>query len=224
MAGEQLGPKPVDIQVGHAGQQQVVQQEGGVAQQEHGGQEKPGPAGGLSLKVGHDQDEEEQGVHQEGGQVEDCQLDQNPNRPFPQVLELGPQDGIPPQQEQEEEGGLLVRGYAFNGKPEVMYLSSNGPKGEKDLYLDYYDMDMNWLDITLKPHLHSKVKATKPNNWEELVGIAKKLATPFPFVRIDLYDVNGKVYISEFTFIPTGGNMQLEPEHYIDDWGGALQL
>ena len=41
--------------------------------------------------------------------------------------------------------------YCFNGKPEVMYLSSNGEHGEKDLYLDYYHTDMNWVDLTLYP-------------------------------------------------------------------------
>lgn len=114
--------------------------------------------------------------------------------------------------------------YCFNGKPEVMYISSNGENGEKDLYLDYYDMNMNWVNITLAPHKHAKVKANKPNNWIEMVNLVTELANPFPFVRIDLYNVNEKIYISEFTFIPTGGNMELEPAHYINDWGELLEL
>ncbi len=114
--------------------------------------------------------------------------------------------------------------YCFNGKPEVMYISSNGENGEKDFYLDYYDMEMNWVDITLAPHEHVKTKAPKPSNWIEMVSLVEELARPFPFVRIDLYNVNEKIYISEFTFIPTGGNMELEPAHYINDWGELLKL
>ena len=114
--------------------------------------------------------------------------------------------------------------YCFNGKPEVMYLSSNGEHGEKDLYLDYYDMDMNWIDLTLYPHQHAKEKAVKPKNFGEMAALAKKLSAPFPFVRIDLYDVDGEIYFSEFTFVPTGGNMKLKPEHYLDDWGKLLRL
>lgn len=96
--------------------------------------------------------------------------------------------------------------YCFHGKPEVMYVSSNGENGEKDLYLDYYDMNMNWIDLTLYPHLHAQVRAEKPQNYNLMVEIARELSKPFPFVRIDLYNVNGKVFFSEYTFIPTGGN------------------
>ena len=39
-----------------------------------------------------------------------------------------------------------------------------------------------------------------------------------------LYDVDGEIYFSEFTFVPTGGNMKLKPEHYLDDWGKLLRL
>lgn len=119
---------------------------------------------------------------------------------------------------------LTYKFYCFNGEPKVLYLSSNGEHGEKDLYLDYYDIDMNWLDITLYPHLHSKEKAVKPQNYEAMLQLARKLSKPFPFVRIDLYNVNGKIYFSEFTFIPTGGYMKLEPSSVLDEWGEWLKL
>ena len=64
----------------------------------------------------------------------------------------------------------------------------------------------------------------KPENFGEMAALAEKLSAPFPFVRIDLYDVDGEIYFSEFTFVPTGGNMKLKPEHYLDDWGKLLQL
>ena len=35
---------------------------------------------------------------------------------------------------------------------------------------------------------------------------------------------DGEIYFSEFTFVPTGGNMKLKPEHYLDDWGKLLRL
>lgn len=114
--------------------------------------------------------------------------------------------------------------YCFNGEPKVMYLSSNGENGEKDLYLDFYDMNMNWIDLTLLPHLHATKKAIPPINYNKMVEIARVLSRPFPFVRIDLYNIEGKIYFSEFTFIPTGGNLKLVPAHYIDDWGRMLVI
>ena len=114
--------------------------------------------------------------------------------------------------------------YCFNGNPKVLYVSENGPNGEKDLYLDYYDMEWNHLDLTLGDHLHAEKLTEKPKNIEEMVELARKLSEDFPFVRVDLYDVDGSVYFSELTFIPTGGNMKLKPESTIKEWGEFLEI
>jgi len=105
-----------------------------------------------------------------------------------------------------------------------LYVSSNGPKGEKDLYLDYYDMELNRLDISLAHHKHSEKQICRLENFDEMKKIAESLSKDFPFVRVDLYNVNGKTYFSELTFIPTGGYMKIEPSHYLEDWGKMLDI
>lgn len=119
---------------------------------------------------------------------------------------------------------LTYKFYCFNGKPEIAYVSSNGENGEKDLYLDYFDMDWNWLDITLDTHLHKKEKASKPKNFDKMIKISKQLSEDFPFVRVDLYNIDGQIYLSELTFIPTGGIMKLKPKEVIQEWGNKLKL
>lgn len=114
--------------------------------------------------------------------------------------------------------------YCFNGEPRILYVSANGANGEKDLYLDYYDMSWKHLDITLKGHLHAPILSDKPENFNEMIKIAGELAKDFPFVRVDLYDVEGKIYFSELTFIPTGGNMELQPKDVLIQWGEWLTL
>ena len=44
--------------------------------------------------------------------------------------------------------------------------------------------------------------------------IAKKLSGDFPFVRVDLYYVKGKVYFGELTFYPWAGYVQFEPDDF----------
>lgn len=61
-------------------------------------------------------------------------------------------------------------------------------------------------------------------SFERMKELAEKLSAEFPFVRVDLYDVDGKVYFSELTFIPTGGNMKLTPASVIKEWGEKLKL
>ena len=114
--------------------------------------------------------------------------------------------------------------YCFNGIPKFSYVSSNGLNGEKDLYLDFFDINWNHLDITLDGHLHFPGKITKPDNYDSMLEIAEKISSEFPFVRVDLYNVNGKIYFSELTFIPTGGLLKIVPNSILDDWGKFLDL
>lgn len=43
-----------------------------------------------------------------------------------------------------------------------------------------------------------------PCNFQEMKTIAEKLSSPFPFVRVDLYNIKGRIYFGELTFIPYG--------------------
>ena len=56
-----------------------------------------------------------------------------------------------------------------------------------------------------------------------MISIAEKLAVPFPFVRVDFYDVDGHLYVGELTFYPGGGY-----NTYFKEWdekfGSYLEL
>lgn len=54
--------------------------------------------------------------------------------------------------------------------------------------------------------------------------MAAEFAREFPFVRVDLYDVEGDIYLSELTFMPTGGYMELKPEKTLEEWGSWLEI
>ena len=54
----------------------------------------------------------------------------------------------------------------------------------------------------------------KPINFERMVEVAEILAKPFPVVRVDLYNINGKIYFGEMTFTSLGGLM----DFYTDDF------
>jgi len=114
--------------------------------------------------------------------------------------------------------------YCINQEPVMLYVSSNGENGEKDLYLDYFNMQWQWQPVTLTTHLHAQNPIPKPKNFEKMVALSKELSKGFPFVRIDLYNVDGEIFLSEFTFIPTGGNMKLDPPDILEEWGRMLQL
>ena len=112
-----------------------------------------------------------------------------------------------------------VKFFCFNGEPKVAYLSM-----EEDRYLDYYDMSFNKLPNSLPGHEHYPHELARLDTFDEMVRIAGILSEDFPFVRVDLYDSKGKIYISELTFIPTGGYMKIDPPEVLEKWGEWLDL
>lgn len=76
-----------------------------------------------------------------------------------------------------------------------------------------YDPAWNRMELISEfPH-HDK-EIIKPENLSELVETAEKLAAPFPFARVDLYDVNGKIIFGELTFYPSSGFAWYDPDSY----------
>lgn len=57
-----------------------------------------------------------------------------------------------------------------------------------------------------------------------MVDIARKLSADFPFVRVDLYDLSGKIVFGELTWIPMGGNCIVDPASFDVELGSWLEL
>ena len=51
----------------------------------------------------------------------------------------------------------------------------------------------------------------KPIHLEEMIRICKVLSKDFPFVRVDFFDTDDKLYVAELTFYPGGGNTPYNP-------------
>lgn len=57
----------------------------------------------------------------------------------------------------------------------------------------------------------SKAKPEIPDNFNEMITIAEKLCDDYPFVRVDLYNVDGKIYFGELTFTSGSGFRCIDP-------------
>ena len=63
----------------------------------------------------------------------------------------------------------------------------------------------------------------RPENYEEMIQIAEKLASPFDFVRVDLYNDGKKILFSELTFTSGGGLIRIWPKEYNTQWGSYFE-
>lgn len=89
----------------------------------------------------------------------------------------------------------------FNGKP--TYCQIIGGRNESSRHLNYYDMDFNFVNISRQDFRNNpSIKDKKPACFEEMKNYAEKLSKAFRFVRVDFYEIDGKVYLGEMTFTP----------------------
>jgi hypothetical protein len=110
--------------------------------------------------------------------------------------------------------------FCFNGVPHLLYVATNR---NTDCRFDFFDMDFNHLDI-INAHPQSTSEISKPEHFEEMKDIALKLSKGMKFVRIDLYEINGRVYFGEFTFFHNGGFWPMKPEKWEYDLGQLIEL
>ena len=95
-------------------------------------------------------------------------------------------------------------------------------RGTESLKFDFFDTKWNWLPVT-NAHEHNK-NLERPKHLEEMIEVAEKLAKPFPHVRVDLYEEEGKVYFGELTFYHFGGFTRFEPDEWDFKFGDFFTL
>lgn len=81
-----------------------------------------------------------------------------------------------------------------------------------------YDENFNLINLTTGLDNY-KGKVAKPKNYDEMIYVAKKLSEDFNYVRVDLYNVNGKIYFGELTFTHNAGFSIFNPGKYNELWG-----
>lgn len=91
--------------------------------------------------------------------------------------------------------------WCFNGKPQMYTINSGHGHGP----IMYYDMDGNMINLY---GVKTKEKYRQPKNFSKMVEYAKKLSQDFLFVRVDFYEIDGKIYLGELTFSPGAGNFK----------------
>lgn len=104
--------------------------------------------------------------------------------------------------------------YCFNGEPKAILVIEDRYGTKRGAF-----MSPEWKFISDLSGSYSKMSndIEKPKSLDEMIKVAKKLSQDFPFVRVDLYDISGKVVFGELTFFPNGCvNMQETKVNGID--------
>ena len=111
----------------------------------------------------------------------------------------------------------------INGEPYcILICADRGADGEAQLF----SYNLKWERVPLlngEEHTMSR-EFQKPLQFNKMIEYARILARPFPYVRVDFYEVDGKLYIGELTFTPYGNIMTYYKNSILEDMGNKLVL
>ncbi len=106
-----------------------------------------------------------------------------------------------------DDNGSLPQDYKFycmNGKSKYVMVCADREIGRAAKYY-YFDRDWKMMPYTYDALNNCGNSIQKPEHIDLAFDYAEKLSNSFPFVRVDMYVVKGKVYFGELTFTPSAG-------------------
>lgn len=113
-----------------------------------------------------------------------------------------------------------------NGKVQfVLYFRNcTNKKSLFDGEVAMLDRDFNLLPCYTDKISRITEQPEKPKNYDEMIKIAEDLSADFPHVRVDLYNIDGRIVFGELTFFTHSGAIKVEPESYDYEWGKTFTL
>ncbi len=103
---------------------------------------------------------------------------------------------------EDSKGELLdYKFHCFNGEPKFIQV-------DKDRFISHkrnlYDLNWELLDMKLI-YDNSEKNIDKPKQLIEMIKMSRELSKDFPYLRVDFYEVDGKIYFGELTFYSESG-------------------
>ena len=111
--------------------------------------------------------------------------------------------------------------FCFDGEPYYVYAATaHFEKGMSAI--SFYDLKWNMLNVKYADYLTAKVD--KPKQFNQMLDIARKLSSGFPFVRVDFFNVADRVYLSELTFDSGDGHRKFDPVSFDKEMGQLFHI
>lgn len=106
----------------------------------------------------------------------------------------------------------------FNGKVRCTFVCSDR---KENLRITIFDNEWKRMPFGRYNHPASEEDISKPKNFDGMIELAEILSNDIPFVRVDFYEINGRIYFGELTFYPGAGFEEFSPgkwDRILGDW------
>lgn len=112
--------------------------------------------------------------------------------------------------------------FCFNGEVKALFIATDRQNREEP-YFDFFDSEFNHLDLR-HGHPNAPAPPEKPLLFDLMKKLAARLSTGYPQMRVDFYEVNGRVYFGELTLFHHTGMVCFEPAEWDDVFGSWIDL
>ncbi len=114
--------------------------------------------------------------------------------------------------------------WCFNGKAHFIWTCSDRDSSGTEVMM--YNRDWNPMpEVCIFDSRYRKgIILPKPDKLNMMLDIAERLARPFPCVRVDLYNIKGKIFFGEMTFTSLGGMMNFYTKDFLEKMGNLVDI
>ena len=124
-----------------------------------------------------------------------------------------------------DESGMELKDYkimCFSGAAKCAFVCSDRFNSD-GLRVTFFDRA--WNIMPFERHYPRRTKPLrKPENYDKMLQFAEKLSSNIPFLRVDFYEIKGKLYFGELTFFPGSGIEEFTPEAWDSELGSWIKL
>lgn len=113
--------------------------------------------------------------------------------------------------------------YCFDGVPKYLYVSE-GLENHSTAKISFLNMDWTFAPFGRSDYKPFEKLPIMPEKFSQMESFASKLSKDFKFIRVDLYEIEGKVFFSELTFYPCSGMMPFNPPEYDEKIGELIKI
>lgn len=125
-------------------------------------------------------------------------------------------------EDQSQKNILDYKFFCFGGKVECLYISEGSHSNNQKL--QFYDKNFNLIDCTRKDYKKFEVLPQKPINFNKMIEFSEVLSKNIEHIRVDFYEINGKLYFSELTFYTGSGYIPWVDKKWDYEFGKMINL
>ena len=115
--------------------------------------------------------------------------------------------------------------WCFDGKPYSVWVCYGRTSSET--YVNIYDLDWNVhpeYSVFTDHYRNGEGKVPKPKTFDHMMTVAADLSKGFPEVRVDFYEIDGRLYFGEMTFATLAGKINFYTPEYLKELGDHVKL